>query len=143
MAGARKTFRPPLWGIIGLIFSGRICIGAGLWQMDRAEQKRQLFAAFADGVNAPVRRQLVADDAADTALYRRFSIRGRYDGEHQVLIDNMIFNGRSGYQILTPLRTGNESVLVNRGWVPANPDRSILPDISVDDRPDRQVVDRA
>ena len=141
MAGARKTFRPPLWGIIGLILAGSICIGAGLWQMDRAEQKRQLFAAFADGVNAPVRRQLVADDAADTALYQRFSIRGRYDGEHQVLIDNMIFNGRSGYQILTPLRTGNESVLVNRGWVPANPDRSILPDISVDDRP-RQISGR-
>jgi surfeit locus 1 family protein len=141
MTGARKTFRPPLWGIIGVILSGSICIGAGLWQVDRAEQKRQLFAAFADGDNAPVRHQLATDDSADTARYQRFSIRGRYDAEHQVLIDNMMFDGRSGYQVLTPLRTGSESVLVNRGWVPANPDRSILPDISVDDGP-RQISGR-
>jgi surfeit locus 1 family protein len=141
MAGARKTFRPPLWGIIGLIFSGSICIGAGIWQLDRAEQKRQIFDAFESGSGAPVRNQLVANEAADEAIYQRFFIRGRYDGEHQVFIDNMISDGRNGYQILTPLRTGDEAILINRGWVPANPDRSILPDIAVDDRP-RQITGR-
>jgi surfeit locus 1 family protein len=134
MAGARKTFRPPLWGAIGLIFSGSICIGAGIWQLDRAEQKRQIFDAFGSGSGAPVRNQLVTNEAADQVIYQRFFIRGHYDGAHQVLIDNMMFEGRNGYQILTPLRTGDEVILVNRGWVPANPDRSVLPDISVDGR---------
>jgi surfeit locus 1 family protein len=83
----------------------------------------------------------VTNEAADEAKYQRFFIRGRYDGEHQVLIDNMMFDSRNGYQILTPLRTGDGAILINRGWVPANPDRSILPDIAVDDEP-RQITGR-
>jgi surfeit locus 1 family protein len=134
MAGARKTFRAPLWGTIGLVLSGSICAAAGLWQIDRAQQKRELFDAFSSGDSGPIRNQLITDDAADSALYQHFSVQGRYDGAHQVLIDNMMLDGRNGYQILTPLRTEKTSVLVNRGWIPANPDRSVLPDISIDDR---------
>ena len=141
MTGARKTFRPPLWGIVGLIISASICIAAGIWQLDRAEQKREIFDAFGTGSGAPVRNQLVTNEAADEAKYQRFFIHGRYDGEHQILIDNMMFDGRNGYQILTPLLTGDEAILINRGWVPANPDRSILPDIAVDDGP-RQITGR-
>jgi surfeit locus 1 family protein len=141
MTGARKIFRPPLWGTVSLILAGGICVAAGIWQVDRAQQKREIFAAFAAGEGDPVRQQLVADEAADSALYQRFLIRGRYDGEHQVLIDNMMFDGHGGYQILTPMKTGGGTVLVNRGWIPADPDRSVFPDISIDDRP-RQISGR-
>jgi len=141
MDGARKIFRPPLWATIGLIFSGGVCVGAGIWQMDRAEQKRELFEAFVAGGSEIVRNQLVTNEDADAAIYQRFSISGRYDGAHQVLLDNMMLDGHNGYQVLTPMRFGNEAVLVNRGWIPANPDRSILPDISVDDGP-RKITGR-
>ncbi len=136
-----KFFDPPLWATIGLIFSGGVFISAGMWQMDRAEQKQEIFAVFLAGGSETVRNQLVTNEDADAAIYQRFSISGRYDGAHQVLLDNMMFDGHNGYQVLTPMRFGNEAVLVNRGWVPANPDRSILPDISVDDRP-RKITGR-
>lgn len=141
MAGARKTFRPPLWGTIGLIISVGVCIAAGFWQMGRADQKHQLMAAYAAGSDGVTLSRLVDDEVAVEFRYRRFSVRGRYDAAHQVLLDNMVDDGRIGYQVLTPFRTGTEAVLVNRGWMPANPDRSILPDISVDDN-QRQITGR-
>jgi surfeit locus 1 family protein len=133
MAGARKKFRPPLWGTIGLILGGAVCISAGLWQLDRAEQKGRLFASFDQADERATLRELVSNQSAREFRYRRFKITGRYDGDRQVLLDNMTHDGRAGYQVLTPLRTGAEAVLVNRGWIPANPDRSIMPRIDVDE----------
>jgi surfeit locus 1 family protein len=99
--------------------------------MSRAEDKRLLFAAFDQhrGTNAlfgPV------DDAAAPELrFQHMELAGNYDSEHQVLIDNMVYAGQAGYQVLTPLRTGRTAVLVNRGWVAANPDRRRLPDLPI------------
>ncbi len=133
MAGTRKIFRPPLWGTIALVLAGTVCISAGIWQMDRVEQKRRIFATFDMAADNEVLRELVSNGQTDKFRYRHFRVSGRYDGEHQILIDNMIHNGRAGYQVLTPLRGGGKAVLINRGWVPADPNRAILPVISVDD----------
>ncbi len=58
-----------------------------------------------------------------------------------MLLDNLSYQGRPGYQVLTPLTTPVGTVLVNRGWVPANGDRTILPDIRVG-TPAREVIGR-
>jgi surfeit locus 1 family protein len=141
MAGARKIFRPPVWGTIGLVLAATVCISAGVWQIDRAEQKRQIFATFEMAAGDDVLRELINDQDAAKFRYRHLKVSGRYDGEHQILLDNMIHDGRAGYQVLTPLRTGHEAILINRGWVPADPDRAILPVISVGDEL-REVVGR-
>jgi surfeit locus 1 family protein len=56
-------------------------------------------------------------------------VSGRYDLDHQLLLDNRMWQGHPGYEVLTPLLPdgGGRAVLVNRGWVPASPDRSQLP----------------
>ena len=56
---------------------------------------------------------------------------------HTIYLDNKIYRGIPGYHIITPLRIGTSSmhVLVNRGWVAADLDRSKLPKISVPDGP--------
>ncbi len=50
---------------------------------------------------------------------------------HTIYLDNKIFQGMAGYQVITPLRIGKSSmhVLVNRGWAPANRDRNKLPEV--------------
>ena len=68
-------------------------------------------------------------------------LNGHYDSAHQVLLDNMSYRGRPGYQVLTPLITPDGDVLVNRGWVPADGNRAVLPDVGVDDTP-REVIGR-
>ena len=59
------------------------------------------------------------------------ALSGSYLNEQNVLLDNQIFNGRVGYQVLTPFVTelGN-TFLVNRGWLAGTPDRKI-PEIEV------------
>jgi surfeit locus 1 family protein len=59
-------------------------------------------------------------------------VSGRYDPSRQVLLDNMLYDGKPGYHVLTPLLGDGPALLVNRGWIPAGPDRTVLPDVSVD-----------
>jgi surfeit locus 1 family protein len=128
-----KSFRPQLWPTIGLVVGCTICCTAGFWQLGRAEEKQALFTAFERSDDGKTRRDPVADSEVEKFLYRRLMLTGRYEPERQILLDNMVHNGRSGYQVLTPFRVGTTVVLVNRGWLPADPDRNLLPDITVRD----------
>jgi surfeit locus 1 family protein len=106
---------------------------AGLWQLNRAGEKRALESRFAAGNAADSLQQLVSDEDSGELRYRILRVRGRYDGKHQILLDNISSGGQPGYQVLTPFRTRDGTVLVNRGWLPASGDRGILPDIRVSD----------
>ena len=105
---------------------GLLC-GLGFWQLERAAGKEERQAAFEAG------RALVIDEAALDGEIREFArvdLEGRYDPSHQFLQDNRTHEGRPGYYVFTPLRIASRgAVLVNRGWVPAGPDRSVLPEI--------------
>ena len=121
----------PWWAVaLALAFAG-IGVKAGFWQLDRAGEKRELLARFDVGGAAPASRQLVSDAQAPALHYERLRLTGRYDSNHQVLLDILSYQGRPGYQVLTPLSTPGGTVLVNRGWVPADGNRTVLPDIQV------------
>jgi len=128
-----KGFRPPLWGTIGLVIGCTIFCTAGFWQLGRAEEKQALFTAFERSADDRTRHDPVADNEAEQVLYRRFTLTGRYEPERQILLDNMVHNGRPGYHVLTPFRIGATAVLVNRGWLRADPDRNVIPDVTVTD----------
>ena len=103
--------------------------GLGFWQLDRAAGKEERKNAFESA------RAVVLDERAlarEPYEFARVELHGRYDAAHQFLQDNRTHRGRAGYQVLTPLRTPrNGAVLVSRGWVPADPDRTSLPDVAV------------
>lgn len=124
-----RFFRPwwsPLLLAVALGVSGT----ATRWQLTRAAEKEALFAAFASGETEQVLNGLPADDGAPELRYRQVRVSGRYDGEHQIVLDNMPVDGQPGYYVLTPLRLADgAAVLVNRGWVPADGDRRRLPDV--------------
>ena len=104
-------------------------VGLGFWQLDRAEQKRALQAAY-DARMGDARVQIEPRiQRADELRFYRVIVEGTYEPRYQVLIDNRIHNGRVGYHVITPLRIrGSEvRVLVNRGWVPLGQSRELLP----------------
>ena len=105
----RRIF-PPL-AAAGLI---ALFVSLGWWQLDRAVEKNSLRSLFATG--APTSR-LTAD--MPVTRYQNIETFGNYDSEHQVLIDNMFVEGRSGYYVVTAFRyaAGQPSLIVNRGWV--------------------------
>ena len=58
--------------------------------------------------------------------YRRAEAEGEYVPSRQIWLDNRTYQGAAGYQIFTPLRLDDGShLLVARGWIAANPRRSI------------------
>ncbi|WP_150049302.1 MULTISPECIES: SURF1 family protein [Methylomonas] len=120
----------------------------GFWQLDRAEQKRQLQQhLMAAQELSPLSFSELTHSEPERIRYRQAVVRGRYDFAHQFLLDNQIHNGKPGYFVLTPLIIADCdcAVLVNRGWL-ALPDgnRNSLPQISVsqNDRTVRARVNR-
>jgi surfeit locus 1 family protein len=125
---------------IFLILVG-LFVRAGFWQLDRADQKLALLASFSVGAEAEILRTPVNSEAADGLRYRRMELTGHYIPERQILLDNMVSGGLNGYQVLTPFRSGDLLVLVNRGWLRSAPDRTQLPDINVTAEP-RSIIAR-
>lgn len=115
-----------------------LLLALGFWQLDRAEQKRALLEQQKQGLTAEAVRLSPAMAEPPAALkYKRVEAQGRYDADHQFLLDNRISDGKVGYFVLTPfiLKGSDKAVLINRGWVPANPDRAKLPDLRMQQMP--------
>lgn len=107
-------------------------LALGNWQLTRSEEKRQLLklqeqAASAEIINLSATTQ----GDLNTLRYKKVKVIGHYDVSHQFLIDNQISSGRAGYFVVTPflLEGGSKAVLVNRGWLPINQNRAVLPEI--------------
>lgn len=117
-----------------MLISTALFSSLGTWQLGRAEEKRAIFAAYAQGT-AEAMREGLSGVAASEQRYQLLRLQGHYDTDHQLLLDNMSHAGQSGYHVLTPFITAGGSVLVNRGWVPADGDRRLLPNIGVSSQP--------
>jgi surfeit locus 1 family protein len=124
-------FSPALWPTIITLLLVPLFIGLGVWQLERASWKQGLVDTHADRARlSPVSLDSL-HDLRDVEPYRRVFVRGYYDMEHQLLLDNRTYEGYAGYHVLTPLRLADsgKTVLVNRGWIPVGNSRAVLPDI--------------
>jgi surfeit locus 1 family protein len=101
----------------------------GSWQLQRAEEKRELQAEYDARGNGPAIAVETHPQRADELQFYRISAKGYYENEHQVLLDNRVHQGQAGYEVITPFRLLNSDMrlLVNRGWVPLGDDRGHLP----------------
>jgi surfeit locus 1 family protein len=112
-----------------------LLIALGVWQLGRAEEKRLFLEQQEQGLASSEIIQLssAVDGNGDALRYKKVQAAGHYDQAHQFLIDNQISAGKAGYFVLTPFVPDGETkaVLVNRGWVPLNQNRSVLPDLQV------------
>jgi cytochrome oxidase assembly protein ShyY1 len=119
----------PGWKLTAFVlFFLPILVTLAFWQLDRAEEKRQIIA------NEQYRRaQLPVTldqlDEASAASYISVLLTGEYDNETLFLLDNQQYRARFGYEIITPFfdLNSNQTVLISRGWVQGSLDRSELP----------------
>ena len=105
-------------------------VGLGFWQLGRAEEKREITAQWqAQRQKSPVPLDTLGPPSDDLA-YRPVTLAGQPMRERVFLLDNRIRQGRYGVEVITPLRLGSgQLVLVNRGWLAADPSRQQLPDV--------------
>ncbi len=131
-----------------LVFLGllSLLLSLGTWQLSRAQQKRDFLQQQTQSqIIESSRLSTAIDDNVETLRYRKLDVTGHYDVEHQFLIDNQISAGKVGYFVLTPfiLQGEKKAVLVNRGWIASNSDRSHLPDVSMVAEPTTTISGRA
>jgi len=117
-------------GLAALLLIG-LFLGLGIWQMHRADEKRQLVDDLERRAHEPAVALSPPIDRPQLWRNRRIRAAGHYDTARQFLLDNRVYRGQVGYHVLTPLQLDGTtaSVLVDRGWVPAGADRSILPEL--------------
>jgi surfeit locus 1 family protein len=106
-------------------------ISLGMWQLDRAQQKLALYTQAIAQRDAPALQLSTARDLGVPMLGRSVRATGQYQAPN-ILLDNRIREGRTGYEIITPFKlTDGTQVLVARGWVVAEADRARLPLVSM------------
>jgi surfeit locus 1 family protein len=128
----QRLFAPPVWAVLLTGAAVAAFATLGTWQLGRAREKQALLADFAAGERET--RDATGLGFDGLARYQRVRLRGSYDPQPQVLLDNMpSASGRPGYRVLTPLARadGRGWVLVDRGWVPLGPSRETLPEVAV------------
>jgi len=122
-------FRPALWPTLATLILLPFLAGLGVWQLHRADWKQALVDTHAAHIREPVVAFRSLLPVTGDSEYRRVTVDGHYDLDHQLLLDNRVEQGIAGYHVLTPLRLddGRTTVLVNRGWVPVGASRAVLP----------------
>ncbi len=108
-------------------------VSLGFWQLDRAEQKREIEASITRANTGVIELIKSEQDLLNKEFYE-VRLQGRYLNEAQFIYDNQIVDQISGYYVLTPfILTGqSKAVMVNRGFIPWNGRRDKLADINVD-----------
>ncbi len=107
---------------LGVVMTCGMFINLGLWQLDRAAEKRQMQREWEAAQSA--------EPIAFTALLQRsgnavtnampVSLRGEYLNQQVAfLVLYQFFQGQPGYELISPVRVSghDELVLVSRGWV--------------------------
>jgi surfeit locus 1 family protein len=132
----------PSWGFT--VLTVVLCVTfffLGRWQWHRGELRQSEYDHFAAGAERVV--ALGSQSVDQVPRFQRISVVGRLDPDHQFLLDNRSYQGRAGFEVLTPLeRPNGRVVLIDRGWVPFSGLRERLPGVALKPRGTVTVVGR-
>ena len=110
-------------------------IALGLWQLERADEKASIGAQWElKRSQNPV--PLLSLDSANTESLQYLPVKmsGQFMPAKYFLLDNRMYRGQFGNEVLAvfKLKDSGEAVLVNRGWIAADPSRrevSTIPEV--------------
>lgn len=127
MHGPVPPRRLPLtpWWVAGHLFvlaAFVACVSLGFWQLGRRADRQAANEQVKERIHPPGPLPLDGfEPTADTANRLRYTgveVTGRYDPSHELLVHFRTYEGLPGFGVVTPLVTGDGTVLVDRGWVP-------------------------
>tara|TARA_B100000035_G_scaffold210907_1_gene180544 strand:+ start:13929 stop:14666 length:738 start_codon:yes stop_codon:yes gene_type:complete len=114
----RFHFTLPLTIAFLIVFS--ILVKLGFWQLERADQKKNLNESYklrqAEDVVHLNTHNNISDK--ELLLWRRVSLNGSFYKEKNLIVDNQIFRHEAGFNVLTPFKIDGTgmTILINRGW---------------------------
>ncbi len=102
-----------------------LLVSLGCWQWSRAEYKTALVMRQTSG-EAQILTLEQALETTGEIHSLPLQLTGSFDNAHSLLLDNQMEGSRPGYQVLTPLlTTDNKLVLVSRGWIAGSANRRL------------------
>ena len=90
----------------------------GVWQLERRTWKLDLIARVESRIHAPPRPLSDLTGFTDADAYTRLRLTGTFQNDRETLVQALTELG-AGWWVMTPLRTSAGTILINRGFVPA------------------------
>ena len=102
----------------------------GYWQLQRADEKQEILDQYQTNRQQLPLTDIRLLDTEQDFQYRQASIQGELENKKIIILDNRVKYSRPGYEILQAVTVlgSSKKLLVNRYWVPADLDRSVLPE---------------
>ena len=103
-------------------------LSLGFWQIYRLNWKLQLIEQIENSLkNDPVELASI-----EKKNYLRIKTSGEIDFEKQIYLYNLNDTGKPGFEVINPIKIGDENYLMNRGWIPF--EKKDLPEINLVDQ---------
>ena len=103
-------------------------LSLGFWQIYRLNWKLELIEQIENSLkNDPVELTSI-----EKKNYLRIKTSGEIDFDKQIYLYNLNDAGKPGFEVINPIKIGDENYLVNRGWIPF--EKKDLPEINLVDQ---------
>jgi len=103
-------------------------LSLGFWQIYRLNWKLELIEQIENSLkNDPVELSNI-----EKKNYLRIKTSGNIDFDKQIYLYNLNDAGKPGFEVINPIKIGDENYLVNRGWIPF--EKKDLPEINLVDQ---------
>ena len=103
-------------------------LSLGFWQIYRLNWKLELIEQIENSLkNDPVGLSNI-----EKKNYLRIKTSGKIDFDRQIYLYNLNDNGKPGFEVINPIKIGDENYLMNRGWIPF--EKKDLPEINLVDQ---------
>ena len=100
----------------------------GFWKIYRLNWKLELIEQIENSLkNEPVELSNI-----EKKNYLRIKTSGDIDFDKQIYLYNLNDAGKPGFEVINPIKIGDENYLVNRGWIPF--EKKDLPEINLVDQ---------
>ena len=103
-------------------------LSLGIWQIYRLNWKLELIEQIENSLkNNPVELSNI-----EKKNYLRIKTSGEIDFDKQIYLYNLNDAGKPGFEVINPIKIGDENYLMNRGWIPF--EKKDLPEINLVDQ---------
>jgi len=101
---------------IFVFFFISVFLALGSWQIIRLNWKLELI----NQIETSLKDIPVNLSNSKHKNYLRIKTRGSIDFEKQIYLYSLNEKGKPGFEVINPLKVGNNNYLLNRGWIPFN-----------------------
>ncbi len=113
------------------VFFVLIFIWLGVWQLHRYHYKKILMNNYQSRLQAAPKP--FSDIKNEDIQFQSVIVKGRYLKDSVMLIQNRLYQGRLGFEVLTPFQVADSEklLLVDRGWI-EKPANQAIPKVTLD-----------